>query len=109
QADESNNGDSDTGDESAESPGPGSVEMTPEIDAGFAQIARERIARHPLRYYFWLPIKRAATMWFNTHSQYWPWDGELFPLADLDHDTQQQYWLPLVGALAWVHTPFGVG
>ena len=27
------------------------VEMTPEIDAGFAQIAAERKARHPIRYY----------------------------------------------------------
>ena len=28
------------------------VEMTPEIDAGFAQIAAERRARHPIRYIF---------------------------------------------------------
>jgi len=108
QADESDNGDKDNEDESAQPPEPGSVEMTPEIDAGFAQIARERIARHPVRYYLWLPVKRAGTMWLNTHSQYWPWDGELFPLDDLDHDTHQQYWLPLFAALTWVYTLLGL-
>src|SRR6185295_3602797 len=35
------------------------VEMTPEIDAGFAQLARERIAHHPFRYYVSLPLKRS--------------------------------------------------
>ncbi|PYS51745.1 MAG: hypothetical protein DMF68_03325 [Acidobacteria bacterium] len=80
------------------------VEMTPEIDAGFAQIARERIARSPLRYYLWLPAKRAAALWFDTHSTYYPFSGELFPLADLDHDTHQQVWLPLFAALVWLYT-----
>lgn len=80
------------------------VEMTPEIDAGFAQIARERIARSPLRYYLWLPAKRAAALWFDTHSMYYPFSGELFPLKDLDHDTHQQVWLPLFAALVWLYT-----
>jgi len=39
----------DQGDENA--PSDQAVEMTPEIDAGFARIAQERIARHPFRYY----------------------------------------------------------
>jgi hypothetical protein len=81
-----------------------SVEMTPEIDAAFAQIARERIARHPFRYYIWLRMKRAATMWFDTHSQYWPFEGYLVPLDDLDHSTHQQYWLPLFAGLNWLYT-----
>jgi hypothetical protein len=84
------------------------VEMTPDIDAGFMQIARERIARHPLRYYVWLPIKRARTMWFDTHSQYWPFEGELLPLDDLDYDIHQQYWLPLFAGLTAVYTLLGL-
>jgi 4-amino-4-deoxy-L-arabinose transferase-like glycosyltransferase len=84
------------------------VEMTPEIDAGFAQIARERIARAPIRYYVVLPIKRAGSLWFDTHSQYYPFDGELFPLEDLDYDIHQQYWLPLFTGLTWVYTILGV-
>src|ERR1044072_1418416 len=75
------------------------VEMTPEIDAGFAQLARERISRHQFRYHVWLPIKRAQTMWFDTHSQYRPFEGTLLPLEDLDYEHHQQYWLPLLAAM----------
>jgi hypothetical protein len=46
------------------------VKMTPEIDAGFAAIADERIARSPARYYLFLPAKRAAALWFDSHSLY---------------------------------------
>jgi 4-amino-4-deoxy-L-arabinose transferase-like glycosyltransferase len=87
---------------------PASVEMTPEIDAGFAQLARERIARHPIRFYLWLPIKRARSMWFDTHSQYWPFEGELLPLEDLDYGHQQQFWLPLFAGLTGLYTALGL-
>ena len=85
-----------------------SVEMTPEIDAGFAQIARARIARHPLHYYVLLPLKRAHALWFNTHSEYYPFQGELLPLDDLDYDHQQQYWLPLCAGLTLLYTLLGL-
>ena len=39
--------------------------LTPELDAGFAQLARERIAAHPFRYYVTLPLLRLADMWFR--------------------------------------------
>jgi len=84
------------------------VEMTPEIDAGFMEIAHERIARHPFRYYVWLPIKRARTMWFDTHSQYWPFEGELLPLDDMDYDIYQQVWLPLFAGLTAIYTLLGL-
>ncbi|HEY6046193.1 MAG TPA: hypothetical protein VIU65_06275, partial [Pyrinomonadaceae bacterium] len=84
------------------------VEMTPEIDAGFAQLARERISRHRFRYHVWLPIKRAETMWFDTHSQYWPFEGPLLPLEDLDYEHHQQYWLPLFAALTAFYTLLGL-
>ena len=83
------------------------VEMTPEIDAGFAQIGQERVAHSRLRYYVILPLKRAATLWFDTHSQYYPFNGELLPLDDLDYDIHQQYWLPLFTALTWIYTLLG--
>jgi len=86
----------------------GAVEMTPEIDAGFAQLARERIARHPFRYYVLLPLKRAHTMWFDTHSQYWPFEGTLLPFADLDYEHHQQIWLPLFAALTAIYTLLGL-
>mgnify|MGYP003575404989 CR=1 FL=1 len=83
------------------------VEMTPEIDAAFAQLARERIARSPLRYYVALPFKRAISLWFDTHSQYYPFEGNLLPLENLDYEHHQQYWLPLFTALTWLYTLLG--
>lgn len=80
------------------------VEMTPEIDAGFAEIARERVARHPIRYYVVTPLRRASSLWFDTHSQYYPFEGELFPLNALDTDNHQQYWLPGFMALTLMYT-----
>jgi len=85
------------------------VEMTPDVDAGFAEIARERIARHPLRFYLIVPLKRASALWFDTHSQYYPFQGELLPLAALDGDLHQQYWLPLFMFLTLLYTALGVG
>ena len=84
------------------------VEMTPDVDAGFARIAQQRIARHPFHYYVWLPLKRARSLWFDTHSQYYPFEGELLPVSDLDHDIHQQYWLPLFAALTAVYTLLGI-
>jgi Dolichyl-phosphate-mannose-protein mannosyltransferase len=84
------------------------VRMTPEIDAQFGELARERMARHPLRYHFLLPLKRAGSMWFDTHSQYYPFQGELFPLYDLDTDAGQQYWLALFAMLTWLYTILGL-
>lgn len=81
-----------------------SVQMTPQIDAAFAQLARERIKRSPLRYYVVVPAKRAAKLWFNTHSQYYPFEGELFPEEGVQHTTSQQIWLPLFTALTWIYT-----
>ncbi len=45
----------------------------PDIDAAFAQIARERAAREPVRTYLVLPAKRAAALWSNPMSSFgWP-------------------------------------
>ena len=84
------------------------VEMTPEVDAGFAELARQRIARKPIRYYLGVPLKRAASMWFDTHSQYYPFEGELLPLSALDTDLHQQYWLPLFALLTLSYTCLGL-
>ncbi len=94
-------------DDNTGDPGP-AVLMTPEIDAEFGQIARERVARHPLRHYLVLPLKRAASLWFDTHSQYYPFQGQLFPLYDLDTQAHQQYWLWLFALLTWFYTIAGL-
>jgi hypothetical protein len=85
-----------------------SGEMTPEIDAAFGEIARARISRHPLRYYFFVPLKRAVSLWFDTHSQYYPFQGELLPLSELNTDLNQQIWLPLFAFLTMLYTALGL-
>ena len=107
QGDENDNSNADESDQS-QPENHGAVEMTPEIDAGFGQIARERIARHPFRYYVWLPLKRSRTMWFDTHSQYWPFEGTLLPLEDLDYEHHQHIWLPLFAGLTAIYTLLGL-
>ena len=54
--------------------------LTPEEDAAFAQLARERTARHPLRTYLWLPASRALTLWFTPRIELLPFSGTVFPL-----------------------------
>lgn len=109
-SDEGDADDSSGPSESAESPSDQKqpVEMTPEIDAAFGQLARERIARHPFRTYVLLPLKRAHSMWFDTHSQYWPFEGTLLPFEDLDRAQHQQIWLPLFAGLTALYTLLGL-
>jgi hypothetical protein len=40
-------------------------ELTPQIDARFEQLAQQRIASNPMRYYVWLPLGRVADMWLR--------------------------------------------
>ena len=40
-------------------------DLTPQIDARFEQLAQQRIAANPLRYYVWLPLGRLADMWLR--------------------------------------------
>ena len=98
--------DSSGDDESQEPAGPPAFagEMTPDIDEGFMEVARERVSRHPFRFYVVMPLRRAASLWFDSHAQYYPFQGELFPLKDLDHDLHQHIWLPLFAALTWGYT-----
>jgi len=42
--------------------------LTPEIDADFRALANERIRRAPLRFFIWLPLYRAASMWLTGFS-----------------------------------------
>jgi hypothetical protein len=60
--------------------------LTPEEDAEFAQLARERTARHPLRTYLLLPSARALTLWFSPRIERLPYSGHVFPLAQTWED-----------------------
>ncbi|HXM99383.1 MAG TPA: hypothetical protein VN982_12990 [Candidatus Dormibacteraeota bacterium] len=55
--------------------------LTPQEDSAFAQLARERTARHPLRTYLWLPLRRSVRIWFTPRIELLPISGNVFPLA----------------------------
>jgi len=59
-------------------------ELSPAIDARFAQLAAERIAVHPLRYYVWLPLGRVADMLFRPRVENLP--------IDLDWWVYKHHW-----------------
>ena len=56
--------------------------MTRQLDLEFAELARERAKRHPIRTYVWIPIERAAAMWFTPRITLLPYSGRLWPLAE---------------------------
>ncbi len=85
------------------------VKITPEIDVEFSAIAGERISRAPFRYYVLLPLKRAVSQWFDTHSLYYPFGGELSPTDNLDYDEHQEIWLPVFAASMWIYTLLAFG
>jgi 4-amino-4-deoxy-L-arabinose transferase-like glycosyltransferase len=58
------------------------VTITPEEDAAFGQLARERTARHPLRTYVWLPVARTFTIWFTPRIELLPFSGQVFPIRE---------------------------
>lgn len=55
--------------------------LTADEDEAFGRLARERTARHPLRTYVWLPMARAAVMWFTPRIELIPVSGTVFPLV----------------------------
>ena len=60
--------------------------VTPEEDAAFGQLARERTTRHPLQTYVLLPAARAVTIWFTPRIELLPVSGHVFPLAQVHED-----------------------
>ena len=53
--------------------------MTLALDREFAELAHERSRRHPVRTYLWIPIERAAAMWFTPRITLLPYSGRLWP------------------------------
>ena len=70
--------------------------LTPEEDASFGELARERTARHPFRTYVWLPAARAITMWFTPRIELLPVSGVVFPLAQSWEDDPIDQWVTIL-------------
>jgi hypothetical protein len=64
--------------------------MALQTDMGFANLARERTRRHPMRSYAWIPIERASAMWFTPRIALLPYSGTIWPLDE-----------------GWLHSPTG--
>jgi hypothetical protein len=63
-------------------------DLTPGLDARFAQLARERIAAHPLRSYLWLPLGRVADMWVRPRVENLPIDLDWWVYAHHNAETE---------------------
>lgn len=57
-------------------------DMTPDVDAQFANLAADRIAAHPLRYYVVLPVLRIADMWLRPRTEILPPDPRWWEFND---------------------------
>lgn len=57
--------------------------LTADEDQLFAQLARQRTMRHPLRTYLTIPLRRAGRMWFTPRIELLPVSGHVFPLAEM--------------------------
>jgi hypothetical protein len=56
--------------------------MTRSLDLEFAELAQKRAMHHPIRTYLWIPIERAAAMWFTPRNTLLPYSGRLWPLDE---------------------------
>jgi hypothetical protein len=63
------------------------LDISPEMDHQFAEIARERTRRHPLRTYVRVPFERALTIWFTPRTELLPIDGKFWPLREQWEDS----------------------
>jgi hypothetical protein len=66
-----------------------SLTLSPEEDAVFAQVARERTARHPLRTYVSVPFKRILSLWFTPRIELLPFSGDVWPVKQAWQDDRE--------------------
>jgi hypothetical protein len=65
--------------------------ITRQLDFEFAELARERAKRHPIRTYVWIPIERSAAMWFTPRITLLPYSGRLWPLGERYRSNQTDF------------------
>jgi hypothetical protein len=63
------------------------LDISPEMDRQYAEIARERTRRHPLRTYLRVPFERALTIWFTPRTELLPIDGKFWPVREQWEDS----------------------
>jgi 4-amino-4-deoxy-L-arabinose transferase-like glycosyltransferase len=84
--------------------------FTPDWNAQFAELARERTARHPLRTYLTVPFQRALTMWFTPRVEMMGYTGDLLPLRKNYEDDREDFLVTaLLGAIGIIYVAFAAG
>ncbi|MGO9591365.1 MAG: ArnT family glycosyltransferase [Candidatus Acidiferrales bacterium] len=63
--------------------------LTREQDSEFAEIARERAARDPLRTYAKIPLLRSLALWFTPRIELLPYSGQMVPFASEWEDDRE--------------------
>jgi hypothetical protein len=56
-----------------------------------------------------LPLRRAHALWFNTHSDFYPFVGDALPLNNPENTRAENFWLPVFAVLVGIYTVLGVG
>jgi hypothetical protein len=80
------------------------LDISPAVDREFAEIARERTARHPLRTYVTIPLQRALSIWFTPRTELLPIDGKFFPISDSWENSHESFLITaLFGALGYLY------
>jgi hypothetical protein len=64
------------------------LDISPEMDRVFAEIARERTRRRPFRTHVQVPLQRALTIWFTPRTELLPIDGKLWPIREQWRDSR---------------------
>ncbi len=78
--------------------------ITPEIDTGFTQLARERNSRHPFRTWLTVPAGRALTIWFTPRLEMLPYSGKIWPVAERWQEDSTDFCMTLLfGALNLIY------
>ena len=91
-------------------------QLTPQIDAGFARLAEERIAAHPFRYYLWLPLGRVTDMWLRPRVENLPIDLDWWVYAHHYAETRFSWfyvglnalYILLAGIGLWLRPRYGM-
>ena len=75
--------------------------ISPGIDDQFAELARERVRSHPVRYYLVLPLLRAADLWLRPRTEMLPLDQHWW--RQREDDPREFRWAALLGLVNLIY------
>jgi hypothetical protein len=86
------------------------LDISPEMDREFGEVARERTRRHPLRTYVRVPFQRALSIWFTPRTELLPIDGKLWPIREQWSESHLDFLVTAgFGALGYLYVALALG